>query len=358
MSDGRLRFARDHYVPVLKAKRGEKHALESLAPHVITSVTPLLEVVEMKPGDSLDDHLQRSFKGMARAVSRCAPYILDLQEISPAGAPGARRALAAARQLGVPFIPVTGLSRTADVAAALQSATHGIAIRLTRTEFEAGRIPRDLLAFIATHRLSVTETDLIVDLGPLDQMVSAGVEQMIRQFMPRVPDPTQWRNLTLLGCGFPKSMGVAARNSVTLVERPEWIAWKEACFGRRHVLPRLPTFGDGAIQHPSGVEGFDPRIMQVSATVRYALDQEWALIKGVSTDSIPARTQFPQLARQLVSGTASRHFAGGRHCPACSEIVQAAAGNPGYGSAEKWRRLGTTHHITRTVNQLRSLPWP
>ena len=38
-----------------------------------------------------------------------------------------------------------------------------------------------------------------------------------------------------------------------------------------------PTFSDCAIQHPVGVEGFNPRTMQVSASVRYALPDQWLL---------------------------------------------------------------------------------
>ncbi len=353
-----MRFGPDHYVPVLKLKRGEKQALATLPPNISSSVTPLLEVVEMKPEDTLDKHLTRGFAKLATSVGACAPYFLDLREIEPAGAGGARRAFAKALQAGLPFVPVTGLSRTVDVAAALQFATNGIALRLTREEFESGAIPRDLLSFVTARQLSPGTTDLLVDLGLLDQMVEAGVEQMIAQVLPRIPMPTQWRTLTLLGFAFPKSMRVAAANSVTFVDRLEWTAWKKVCYGRRRSFSRLPTFGDGAIQHPSGVEGFDPKIMSVSATIRYALDDQWALIKGVSTDLVLPSVQFPKLAAKLVSGPASSIFAGGVHCPFCANMVQANAGAPGYGSAEKWRLLGTGHHIVRTVSQLRSLTWP
>lgn len=353
-----MRFGSDHYVPVLKLKRGEKQALSTLPAGIASRVTPLFEVVEMKPEDTLEPHLKRSFAKLPEAVTACAPYFLDVRELEPAGASGAKRAFGKATQVGVPFVPVTGLSRTADASAALHAATDGIAIRLTREEFEAGRVPRDLLSFVASHGLSPSHTDLLVDLGLLNQMVPAGVQQMISQVLPRIPAPTKWRTLTLLGFAFPKSMGVAAANSVTLVDRVEWIAWLNACYARRGLLPRLPAFGDGVIQHPSGVEGFDPRIMNVSATIRYALDDKWALIKGISTGRALPSLQFPQLASKLVSGGASSIFCGAGHCPSCAEIASAASGAAGYGSAEKWRRLGTGHHIARTVNQLRGLTWP
>ena len=51
---------------------------------------------------------------------------------------------------------------------------------------------------------------------------------------------------------------------MTFVQRAEWVAWRERLYRERQKLPRLPMFSDCVIQHPSGVEGVDPRIMQVS----------------------------------------------------------------------------------------------
>src|SRR5574337_1803948 len=138
----------------LKLKRGEKQALATLPPSVSASVTPLFEIVEMKPEDTLDKHLTRGFANLAASVGACAPYFLDAREIEPAGAAGAKKAFAKATQAGAPFVPVTGLSRTVDVAAAIQSSPNGLALRLTREEFESGRIPKDLLSFVASRELS------------------------------------------------------------------------------------------------------------------------------------------------------------------------------------------------------------
>lgn len=106
-----------------------------------------------------------------------------------------------------------------------------------------------------------------------------------------------------------------------------------------------------------GVEGFDPRIMQVSASIRYTLPERWLLIKGESTRLTPPSMQFPRLATQLVYGHLQRHFAGAEHCAGCTAMKAAADGESGLGSAEVWRRLGTIHHITRVMQDLAVLPW-
>ena len=134
------------------------------------------------------------------------------------------------------------------------------------------------------------------------------------------------------------------------------MAWKSGLYDNQDRLPRLPTFSDYAIQHPAGVEGFDPRTMSASAAVRYALDKTWLLVKGVSTKNLGAKEQFPRLASQLVHGHLKSYFAGAEHCSGCADMQRAADGEANLGSPEIWRRLGTIHHITSAVDQLDALP--
>jgi hypothetical protein len=75
-----------------------------------------------------------------------------------------------------------------------------------------------------------------------------------------------------------------------------------------------------------------------------------------STRFTPPRVQFPDLAIRLVYGQFRSHFRGEEHCEGCALIKNAADGAPRFGSAEAWRRLGTMHHISTAVEQLRLLP--
>ena len=106
-------------------------------------------------------------------------------------------------------------------------------------------------------------------------MIPAGVESLTNAFLDDVPDHASWRTFTVSACAFPTSMGGVERHSHQFVERADWIAWRNNLHGRRGQLARLPSFGDCAIQHLQGVEGFDPRTMQVSASIRYAREQDW-----------------------------------------------------------------------------------
>jgi len=44
-----MTFGPHHYVPVLKVKRGEKAALQSISANDQARIAPLLEIVERKP---------------------------------------------------------------------------------------------------------------------------------------------------------------------------------------------------------------------------------------------------------------------------------------------------------------------
>ena len=148
------------------------------------------------------------------------------------------------------------------------------------------------------------------------------------------------------------------RNSHALAERGDWLAWKRHLYDERNNIPRLPTFSDCVIQHPAGVEGFDSRIMPVSAAIRYTLENEWLLIKGESTKAIRAGEQFPALAHKLVYGNFRSSFCGSDHCNGCHAMKAAADGAPSLGSAGVWRQLGTIHHLSVVTQALASLPWP
>ncbi|MCY4653461.1 MAG: hypothetical protein OXC95_09890, partial [Dehalococcoidia bacterium] len=346
-----MTFGPGHYVPVLKVKRGEKNALQLISVNLRPHITPLLEIVEWQRSDkkpSLSRHLDTAFKDLAKSLHRYPRCFLDSRELAPHGDTAAEEVFRRAARDGIPFIPVTGISRGADVSAALSNRERGLAIRLTRSEFEVGELSSRLPDFMAHHGIGFEDTDLIVDLGPVEDMVTEGVARLATQFLADIPHADSWRTLTVSASAFPLSMGIVERNSHGYAARTEWLAWRNHLRDGDRVR-RIPTFSDCAIQHPSGVEGFDPRFMPVSAAVRYALSDDWLLIKGESTRRRPATVQFPQLAKQLVYGHLRRRFRGPTHCQGCASIKAAANGRRGLGSPEVWRRLGTVHHITEVT---------
>lgn len=354
-----MTFGPNAYIPVLKVKRGEKRALAQVAPAIRARIVPLLEVVERQPDKStLSSHLDTAFGGLAEGVEGYTRFMLDTRELESEGSAAAANVFDRAASVGLKFTPVTGVTRTHDVAATLQYEARGVALRLTRAEFEQGDLPIRLEQFLVEHGLDPSAVDLIVDLGAADDMVAEGIANLTSAFLAVVPAWPSWRTFSIVGCAFPLNLAKISAHTHAVVERAEWKAWRDYLHAHRSELDRLPTFGDHAIQHVKGVEGFDPRLHAVSAAVRYALPADWLLIKGQSTRVRPPSDQFPVLARRLVSGDLKAHFRGGGHCAGCLDIALAAQGAPKLGSAEAWRRLGTIHHLTVAAEQIAALTWP
>jgi hypothetical protein len=353
-----MTFGPDHYVPVLKVKGGEKRALQRIPPILQSRMTPLLEIVERKTTKTLSAHLDTAFTDLAETIRPYSRCFLDTREIAVEGQAGAADVFQRASDAGIVFTPVTGISRMADVVPALAHRENGLALRLTRAEFEQGELAARVNVFLTEHSLTPEQLDLIIDLGAVEDFIIEGIEALTDAFMAEVPDHSRWHTFTVSACAFPKSMGGVDRNSHALAERGEWLAWKGQLYDQRQNLGRLPTFSDCAIQHPAGVEGFAPRIMAASASVRYALEMEWLLIKGRSTKAIRAGKQFPGLAHELVYGNFRSSFYGSDHCNGCQLMKAAADGAPSLGSAGVWRQLGTIHHLSVVTQALASLPWP
>jgi hypothetical protein len=353
-----MTFGANHYVPILKVKQGEKAALASVAHALVPQITPLLEIVERTDGKPIDKHIDTAFKGLPHAVSSYSRCFIDTAAIAADGTSAARDVFSRGKAAGIVFTPITGVTRTVDVAPALEYTDHGIGLRLTRAEFESGQLPTAIPSFLGMHGLSSSDVDLIVDLGAVEEMVVDGIAALTGAFLADVPNHQGWRTLTVSASAFPVSMGGVDRHSQELVERADWLAWRDHLHAIRHSLVRLPTYSDYAIQHPLGVEGFDFRFMQVSAAIRYTKEEHWLLVKGESTRSVLPSTQFPQLATRLVYGHLQEHFAGAAHCLGCQAIKAAADGVDGYGSAGAWRKLGTTHHLAAVMDGLQSLAWP
>jgi hypothetical protein len=314
--------------------------------------------VERTADKTLENHLQTAFSGLATSVQAFGRCFIDTREIAPDGPEGAAAVFKLAAGSGIIFTPVTGINRTADTAAALKYGLQGVALRLERGDFEAGRLNTGVPNFLSQHHLVPEKVDLIIDLGAVDRLVSYGVERLAASFLKEVPVHKRWRTFTLSASAFPASMGVAGRNSHIFIERADWIAWRDSLYGHRTKISRLPTYSDGGIQNPKGVEGFDPLTMQVSASIRYTTNDSWLLIKGESTRRTAPSEQFPSLAKQIVNGHLYKHYYGAHHCEGCAGMEACAKGAGGYGSPEAWRRLGTIHHITAVVQELDALPWP
>ena len=352
-----MNFGQDHYVPVLKIKRAEKGALADIGAIYPGGLTPLLEVVVRKADKSLPDHIDTAFDKLAQSVAKLAPCFLDTRELTPDGEAASLAVFRRARVEGIDFVPVVGLTRPVGNAAAFKVRENGVALRVTRQEMEAGGLSHVLQVFLQANALKEQDVDLIMDMGYVGDMIPVGVSLLAGSFLQAIPNRPAWRTFTLSGCAFPSSMGRVGKNAHLLVDRSEWVCWK-GLYSQRANFDRLPTFSDCAIQHPDGVEGFDPKTMAASAAARYTAGDSWLLVKGESTKVKKPSVQFLNIAKSIVTNKHGHYYSGVNHCTGCRMINDAANGAPKLGSLEKWRLIGSIHHVTTVLKDLSALHWP
>jgi hypothetical protein len=324
-----------HYVPVLKLKRGEADALRALTPATKGSLTPLIEMVpiptDLDTGDekeTLEEHVDPDIAKLVTAWGTKDAFFLDPGEVAAAMSAtmmaGAEYVFSEAQGQGLLFIPVTGVSRTSvEQAAALKHKTRGICLRISQDDLvRSSTLATEITTFLNANALKEANVDLVIDLGSIIGQTAFVISAASNLALSLMPSLTSWRSVTVVASAFPADMGVVPTFASKTIERTEWISWLSLHAARAKMV-RLPTYGDYGIQNPAGADGFDPRYMQVAATIRYTLDQEWLLIKGQSTKTQGGSVQFPRLAKQLI-GHAS--YYGAKHCSGCKEVDDCAKG--------------------------------
>ncbi len=346
-----MTFGYDHYVPILKAKQGEKKALGAILPGLRKRITPFIEFVE-RTDKPIQGHIDTVFKGLAEAVLGYGRCFFDLKELECEGTAALELAYERATEEAILFVPVIGLGNDSATSVGLANAENGLSLRLNRVDLERASLSDVVGKFLAKINLEPEGVDLVIDLGSIEDLIVPGVISLTKQFVASIPHVLRWRTLTVSSCAFPKSMGIVDRNSHLLHPRADWVSWVRGQLAQRRTAKRVTTYSDRAIQHPLGVEGFDPTKMQASASIRYATPEDWLLIKGQGTKTLSTTIQFPNLAQKLVSGTLSGSYMGEGHCVGCEGIFKCSHGTKGFGSAGVWRRLGTIHHLTVVANSL------
>jgi Beta protein len=354
-------FDHSHYVPILKAKQGELNALAELAVDVRDNLTPVIELppiqwdfVDEAEAKSIDQHIEKLPRRLADSWHTDRPVFLDIpwwesedalmaNGLHPLEELGLRCAAA-----NVKIIPVTGLGRPAayqDAAHAVaQRHDRGLCIRIQPESFDA--LLEDPSHVLDDLRRSVPfrSTDLIVDMGEITEGQLPTVRFGTTTILRSIPHASSWRTLTLASSAFPRNLANFSFG-VGSTPRADYQLWQ--IVRNSPTIPRQPTFGDYAIQAPE-IEDIDPRVIRMSASLRYTSDDVWVIAKGRNVKTHTTE-EFRRICQEFVNRPeySGRHFSAGD-----SYIFGCAAGTQSAGNATVWRRIGTNHHLTFVVKQM------
>lgn len=358
-------FSDKHYVPAIKWRQGEYTALEELRAHHKADLTPLVDVppipwdfAEERPTKTIDSHLSKIPDQMLKSWGNARSIFIDMGLVDPAvrfstGQHPLDALFMALTFPAIQAIPVTATDRDDDYQTAVATIVardgRGLCIRAEADDFQdAGSftILTDLIDSFGTDRIAI---DLILDMGAIAAGQSGLMARIVSAALLQLGGATEFRTLTVLSGAFPVDLA-AVPQGVSLLPRSDWAMWLNL---RSLSLARKPSFGDYTAAHPIPKE-VDPRLMQASASIRYASDTDWVIARGRSVNSpkFGGYGQFNRLSAALIGHPA---FTGASFSWS-SDFVTACAAGGGTGNLTTWRKVATNRHMSRTAHQIASLP--
>jgi hypothetical protein len=359
----------DHriYVPVLLTKRGERSALRDLPPSIKDLITPLFVAAPIdwnfdkeEPAKTIDRHLESLGKDLAECWGT-APAFLDLVFIDPAermhgGAHPLFWLVTEANKSGAALVPTVAPMRDPAyrqaAAACVARDGRGACIRLSPAEWPSSSGLAVLNALLAELGIDPEQADLVLDLG--EEVVASPSLSLaaVRNEIAVLPYLGRWRSLTVAGAGFPKDLSGVGRG-LSMIERVEWTLYEALLAGP--AVPVVPRFGDYVVANPDPFMDVNPRLLSISAALRYTVTGAWLvakgeLFKGAGGSGLGGAALVP-VAAAIAAHPA---FAGRGHCEGDDWIAGGAGGTGG--NPERWRRTATNHHLTHVAEAVARLP--
>lgn len=349
-----------HYVPLLKGKAGEFAALHSLTAYDLRDLTPFIDVPMVPQGASPAKHYARQYAHLRDHWGDRGRVLVDSRLVQAGiraedGSHPALQLFQRAAGLGITLVPVSGLRREGAYQESVRTGAatlgHGACLRLEDADL-APALVSDVTRWLGFVGLEPEQVDLVLDL----REVAAGAERSMtaaaRMTIGTLPYLDRWRTFTLASGAFPAQLGAMPRLVPSRFPRVDWNLWR-AVVAELPAGVRRPSFGDYAIAHPDVAE-FDPRTVNVPIALRYTTPGHFLVMKAGSFKKEGGKP-FRELCARLVG---MPEFSGGFFSPGDRYIEDSAQMLTPGGNPQKWREVGTSHHLTMVVMQLRDLAGP
>lgn len=351
-----------HYVPVLLNKKGELDALEQASDAAWSRFTPLIQIVKPRGrGKAVSaSGIRAAVKRLARVVGS-RPFFLDIARLSPTHpipTPRGNRPLLrylhdAARRRALEFVPVLHVGDTDAIALVRETSLcdgGGAALRwfVRGTALSPGPTMGDRLRqYLTELAIGVEETDLFVDFEHLSEDIVVDPAD-IQRLIATVHKVGTWRSLVLLGTSIPRTMGCIQEGHVGSLPRREWQLWASI---RKLKLPRVPTFGDYAIQHPLPPQN-DNTGPGMRANIRYTTNSVTLVARGQGLLVQEGRQQYRELCRKILN---LPQYSGEDYTWGDRVIADCARGLIEPGAQDLWRGVGTSHHLRFVTDEIAAL---
>jgi len=344
-------IVREKYVPILKCKAGEFIALNKLPEEFKDDIVPVADLVPIQNKKTFEAHIQSSIDYIKKWNQDRLLYI-DGYMIQDTALLVKRKKymeyiFAELRKTNNNVIPVVSNISNSDYIAQIKNIVEkdnrGVCLRIFGNR--SGSINEEIERMIPRIDLSFNKIDLLIDLQSLEVLSVDEILNWHQDIITKLIYPSNWRSLVLAGSNFPINLSKLTANQIHLIPRKHWLAWNRL-FEKKEI-DRFPSYSDYGISHPllSEVEG----IPNASASIRYTNTEEYYIYRGRGTRQ-HGFEQFFEISTALING--SEYF-GRNHCYGDEFIYRCGMERKLKGRLLDWRAVGTNHHITVVVNQLR-----
>lgn len=353
------RFGPDHYVPVLLTKMGERDALRDCDAAVKRRLTPLFVVSPIDwdfdadaPKKGVGEHIAKLPEQLVASWGTDPAFVdtafLPDDEPMPDGSHPLTWLVTQAAARGLELIAVLATDRGAgqlDAVAALPAQLREqVALRLPISSWPSIAGYADVDAVLTRLGLAPEQVHIVLDVaddpGPAALAATLAEVRALR-------DLDRWRTLTVASASMPAVLPPGA--GVHVLPRDDWAMYR--AIAAAPSVPRMPTYGDYAVAHPDPVSDVDPRVMNISATLRYSTRDSWLIAKGGLFKGNGGRGQggaaVPPACNALIGHPG---FMAG-HCGFEAWVDAARSGGP-TGNAGTWRRQATRHHLHLVTEQI------
>jgi hypothetical protein len=337
------------YFPALRWKQGEQIATRKLDDPDRAKMLPLAEI------QSLDTTaLAKLTKQLTQAQAGIMPIALDLKVAygnGPVSVPYLANLTAYFQGQGLNAWPVLHATDALLNPAALANLKGQPAVVLRIYPLQLSLA--SALSALADLRKACgknTSIFVVLDLYAIADIELLALAGLAEPFVLQIAATTHATQIALIGGSFPYQLGAYKQGVQTRLPRKELTIWKEL---RKRQGCAAVAFGDYAVTNPLPLEEIDPRNLNPAAAIRYALKNEWWLLRaaGVRTKGKGGMGQYNALCKLLIASAdySGRPFSFGdrRYDDHCAPGATS-------GSFMTWRRDATSHHLTYTVRQLAS----
>lgn len=339
------------YVPVLKLKLGEMWALNRLKDSTKSKVIPLFDILPHRT-KTIREHADDQAKRLSRAWGP-RPFFLDTQHVGTQSASAARdheSVFRAMQSRGCEAVAVTSLTRSPQfqqaVKNAVQSTDAGILIRLSISDFsDVSQLAAALAGLVRFMTLQRSDVDIMIDYCAVDSPDI--VTQLMRSHINCLPNPNDWRSLTVVAGCFPPSIKSLGGGRWHRIRRAEWAGWCAGLSGPSP-LARRPFYGDYGIRDP----GVPPEFGMASANLRYTVDGDYLVQIGSLLKNGGAQ-EMHAMCQSLIRRT---EYRGPTFSAGDAAIAVTATSSDSSGGPQQWVQWCMNHHFESVVEELVQLP--